>query len=76
MLSNPQWWGLALERAIRTLAQTAIATITAGTAIGALDVDWVHVISVAGLAGILSILTSIAFPTKDMKAVKLEAAKK
>lgn len=70
MLSNPKWWGLALERAIRTLAQTAIATITAGTAVGALDVDWTHVISVAGLAGILSILTSIAFPAKEMKELK------
>ena len=76
MLSSPQWWGLALERAIRTLAQTAIATITAGTAIGALDVDWTNVVSVSGLAGILSILTSIAFPSKEMKQVKLEAAKK
>lgn len=76
MLSNPKWWGLALERAIRTLAQTAIAVISASAATGALEVDWVNVGSVAGLAGILSILTSIAFPTKDMKAVKLEAAKK
>ena len=72
MLTNPNWWGMALERAIRTLAQTAIATITAGTAIGALDVDWTNVISVAGLAGILSILTSIAFPSKEMKELKEE----
>lgn len=70
MLSNPTWWGMALERAIRTLAQTAIATITAGTAVGALDVDWIHVASVSGLAGILSILTSIAFPAKEMKELK------
>ena len=70
MLSSPTWWGLALERAIRTLAQTAIATITAGTAVGALDVDWTSVVSVSGLAGILSILTSIAFPSQEMKGLK------
>lgn len=73
MLSSGKWWGLALERAIRTLAQTAIATITAGQALGALNVDWTNVASVAGLAAILSLLTSVAFPSKEMKEVKEES---
>ena len=48
----------AIERAAKTLAQTALATI--GTAaIGVLDVDWVMVISVSALAGIMSLLTSV-----------------
>lgn len=48
----------AIERAAKTLAQTALATI--GTsAIGVLDVDWVTVISVSALAGIMSLLTSV-----------------
>lgn len=44
-------------RAIRTVCQTAIATI--GTATVLSDVNWVFVVSASVLAGILSILTSI-----------------
>lgn len=51
------------ERAIKTVAQTALATIAADQIIGILEVDWATVASVALLAGILSLLTSIAFPT-------------
>ena len=47
----------ALKRAIRTVAQTAIATI--GSAVAMSDVNWVLVGSASLLAGILSILTSI-----------------
>ena len=48
----------ALIRAIRTVAQTAVATI--GTAAVIESVDWRMVISASILAGILSILTSVA----------------
>ena len=47
----------AIIRAIRTMAQTAIATI--GTAAILTDVNWVLVVSASSLAWILSILTSI-----------------
>jgi hypothetical protein len=53
------------ERALKTIAQTALATIAASQVIGIIDVDWVQVASVSVLAGILSVLTSIAFPTKS-----------
>lgn len=58
------------ERAIKTIAQTALATIAASELIGILDVDWVAVFSVSALAGIASILTSIAFGTNIEKEEK------
>lgn len=46
------------ERAIKTVAQTAAALLV-GDGVGILNVDWSSVGSVAGLAGIVSVLTSI-----------------
>ena len=54
-----KFWLAALERATKTAAQSAVAMITAG-ATGLLDVDWVQVASVSGLAAVVSVLTSIA----------------
>ena len=48
----------ALIRALRTLAQTAVATIGTSAAMG--DVNWKLVLSSSVLAGILSLLTSVA----------------
>lgn len=48
-----------VERAVKTVAQAAVALITAN-ATGLLEVDWVQLASVAGLAGLVSVLTSIA----------------
>ena len=52
------WFKAAGIRAIMSIAQTAIATI--GTAAGLGDVNWVMVASAAALAGVLSLLTSVA----------------
>ena len=52
-----KWIECALIRDIRTIAQTAVATIGTCTVIG--DVNWIMVGSASILAGILSILTSI-----------------
>ena len=48
----------AVERCAKTIAQTALATI-GSAAIGVLEVDWMMVLSVSALAGIMSLLTSV-----------------
>lgn len=53
-----EWWHASLIRAIRTIAQTAVATI--GTAVVMSEVNWVMVASASVLAGVLSLLTSVA----------------
>lgn len=53
------WWKAALIRMVRTIAQGAIATI--GTSAVVLsDVNWVIVASTAAMAGVLSLLMSLA----------------
>lgn len=52
------WWKCAGIRAIKTMAQTMIASI--GTSALLSDVNWIAVFSASILAGILSLLTSIA----------------
>ena len=55
---NNKWWKAAGIRAIKTVAQTALATI--GTSAVISEVNWLTVISASLLAGIISMLTSLA----------------
>jgi len=55
-----EFWSYAGERAIKTVAQSAIAVLGTGS-IGLFAIDWVSLASVSFGAGLLSILTSVAF---------------
>lgn len=53
-----QWLKCAGIRAVKTIAQTAVATIGTAAVLG--DVNWLMVASAAVLSGVLSVLTSVA----------------
>jgi len=52
-----EWLKAALIRAVKTFAQTAAASITVGATMA--EVDWLRVLSVSGVAFVLSMLTSL-----------------
>jgi len=53
-----EWFCAALIRAVRTIAQVALSMITVGMTMT--DVNWANVISVSAVAGLISMLTSVA----------------
>lgn len=57
-LKSKDWWAASLIRALRTAAQTAIASL--GTTALLTEVNWAVIGSTVGMAAVLSILTSIA----------------
>lgn len=57
-VDTKKWWKKAGIRAVKTVAQSAIATIGTSAAMG--DVNWILVGSASLLAGIVSLLTSVA----------------
>jgi hypothetical protein len=69
MMCWKTWIKAAAVRAIKTVAQTAVATI--GTTAAMSEVDWMMVASASVLAGILSLLTSLAgLPECKVEAVE------
>lgn len=64
-----KWIKAAGVRAVKTIAQTAVATIGTAAVLG--EVDWVMVGSAAVLAGVLSLLTSVA-GLPELEADKIE----
>lgn len=53
------WLRAAGVRAIKTVAQTAVSMLS-GNMLGIVDVDWLSVLSVSAMAGVVSLLTSVA----------------
>lgn len=53
-----KWFKAAGVRAVKTVAQTAVGVIGASAMIS--DVNWITVVSAAALAGVVSLLTSVA----------------
>lgn len=58
MIFTKKWWKAALVRALKTVAQAAIGMIPA--AVNITQVDWLTVLGTAALAGLVSLLTSLA----------------
>ena len=55
---SKKWLKAAGVRSDKTMAQTAVSMLTVGQAV--LDVNWVNVLSVSAVAGVISMLTSVA----------------
>lgn len=64
-MNNKEFWMAALNRAVRTVAQTAVATISTAALMS--EVNWKAVVSASVLAGILSVLTSISTGLPEVK---------
>lgn len=65
-IKDKKWWGMALDRAIRTVAQAMLTVI--GTSASFLhEVNWLMVLSAGAVGGIISILTSIAIGIPEYK---------
>lgn len=75
MLTSTAFWASAGERAIKTVAQTALALLGTSQLVSVIEVNWSEVGGVAVLAGILSLLTSIAIPARETKKSILVEAK-
>ena len=52
------YFAYSTERAVKTFAQTALATMSVG-ATGILEIDWLNVLSVSSLSLVMSLLTSV-----------------
>jgi hypothetical protein len=57
-LMSKEFWSFAGERAIKTFAQAALATLGGGS-VGLLTIDWPGLLSVSAGAALLSVLTSV-----------------
>ena len=57
-LTNKSWWKAAAVRTIKTFAEVLISMVTVGQAFS--EVEWMHVLSVSGVAALIAFLTCFA----------------
>lgn len=69
MLFSRDFWSVAFERMVKTVAQVAVATITASTFIPTVGDAWANVALTSGLAGLISVLTSLTSYDAVTKAI-------
>lgn len=70
-VNTKKWWKAAGVRAAKTMAQTAVSMLTVGQA--AMEVNWVNVLSVSFVAGVISICTSVAgLPENAAESTEIE----
>lgn len=74
MLFSRDFWSVAFERMVKTIAQGALAALTASTFIPSSIDQWVQVAVTAGLAGLYSVLTSLTSYDAVSKTVTADSA--
>lgn len=57
-MNGKKWIKAAAVRAVKTMAQTAVSMLTVGQAV--MEVNWINVLSISAVAGVMSLLTSVA----------------
>lgn len=63
---NKDWIYVVLVRALKTMAQTSLGMFTVGAAIS--EVGWMHILSVAFVSGVYSVLTSLSVGVEERQA--------
>lgn len=67
LMFDKVFWKRALDRAIKTVAQTMLATIGATQVLTIFELPWNYIVGTSLFAGLLSILTAIVFPGVELK---------
>ena len=77
VLTTKLFWLDTIERAVKTIAQTAVGLLTADNLLGILNVNWESILSVSALTGLVSILTSVGSAgTGNSASLVVDAKKK
>lgn len=77
VLTTKLFWLDAIERSVKTVAQTMVGLLTADNLLGILNVNWETLLSVSALTGLVSILTSVGSAgTGNSASLTVDAKKK
>lgn len=67
MIFDKKFWIRALDRIVKTMAQTMLAVVTVSQVSNIFDLDWRYIAGTVLFAGLLSLLTAILFPGVELK---------